>query len=77
MKDGFNTDTENSIGNGRKEDSSQIVQFPGSNQKYDFQYKDNAGKMQHPAFRVQDIDINIKKGSLTMIIGKIGSGKSS
>ncbi|KAJ3072986.1 hypothetical protein HDU98_002468 [Podochytrium sp. JEL0797] len=29
------------------------------------------------AFKLQEIDLNVKKGSLTVIVGKVGSGKSS
>jgi ABC-type phosphate/phosphonate transport system ATPase subunit len=58
-------------------ETTDEIQFPLNAKNGEFKYRDNDGSMNHPAFRVQDIDIHIKKGSLVMIIGKIGSGKSS
>lgn len=75
--DNMQTDSKGMASRELGHETTDEVQYPLNGNKGEFKYRDTDGSMNHPAFRVQDIDINIKKGSLVMIIGKIGSGKSS
>jgi ABC-type siderophore export system fused ATPase/permease subunit len=71
------TDSKGRATRGLGHETTDEIQFPLNGKNGDFKYRDNDGSMNHPAFRVQGMDIHIKKGSLVMIIGKNGSGKSS
>ena len=48
--------------------------WPESNKKYQIPLKDRTLQQ---IIHLNDLDVNIKKGSFTIIVGEIGSGKSS
>ena len=47
---------------------------PETNKKYEIPLKD---RTLDKIINLNDLDVNIKKGSFTIIVGEIGSGKSS
>lgn len=41
------------------------------------EWEEGGGETTSKPFRVRDIDMQVKRGSLTAIVGRVGSGKSS